>query len=212
MLKISIVVISLFLAGCVSSGSSYSTWEYFSITQKLDMEYQISKNSQNIELYDVLTQLKPSQRRKTIGKVEKVLINPNSNLKSISDAEMVLALLLLKDGDKNSAFQYLKSSAEKNNGYAQYEMALYYKGITHNQMRLPRNDAVAFSYTKQSAENKFPKAQYSLAHLYLNGKGVRKDTNKAFYWIKKACENGHKEACNIYYEVVNEINNLKLNS
>ncbi len=38
-------------------------------------------------------------------------------------------------------------------------------------------------------------AQYNLGVAYYNGEGVDKSKTKAVYWLRKACENRYKEAC-----------------
>ncbi len=54
--------------------------------------------------------------------------------------------------------------------------------------------ADAFKWLSQAAYGRNANAQYLLSHLYLEGRGVKKDRNKYKYWLQKAADQGYQQA------------------
>lgn len=204
-LKILVVV---FLTGCATT-KSYDSSDYFTVHEQNQIRYQINTNSQNEALLKASNELSPKQRESTFKIVHEVLNTNGLDLKSLSDAELLLGLLYRKK-DPFTSFNYLKSSADKNNALALYVLAQYYR-FTSNNLNIPRDDVMRFNYTKRSAENHQPDAQYQLAHLYLTGVGVRKNYILYVHWLDQSCKRNNKHACNQYYDIVNSANNARLN-
>ncbi|WP_439882228.1 ankyrin repeat domain-containing protein [Pontibacter sp. MBLB2868] len=53
---------------------------------------------------------------------------------------------------------------------------------------------LAFNYLSKAAEANDVNSYASLANLYLNGEGVKKDYDKAVYWLNKGVQAGEREA------------------
>lgn len=52
----------------------------------------------------------------------------------------------------------------------------------------------AFEYFLKSAQQENPQEQLGLGYMYLNGYGVKKDSNIAFDWLSKAAKQGNEDA------------------
>ncbi|QQR60266.1 MAG: sel1 repeat family protein [Candidatus Melainabacteria bacterium] len=55
---------------------------------------------------------------------------------------------------------------------------------------MPKNLRTAFDYYAKAAKKGHPRACYKLALLYLEGKGVEKNIDKALHWFATADLNG----------------------
>lgn len=209
MIKKTSLIFVLFLSSC-SSNYSYDAYKFFPKYEKDGMKTQISQNSKNDELIEIITQFNSDKKQENFRKLNEILSDPKSDSKTIADAEMIMANMLLREGKNEEALEYFKLSAEHNNGYSQYKMYKAYR-YSSDPFNLYRNDSLAFKYAKKSAENNIVKGQVALAQSYLYGEGVRKNTEISFYWTKMACQNGSEYSCEIYYGVLNKLNNQKLN-
>ena len=59
----------------------------------------------------------------------------------------------------------------------------------------------AFDYYMMAAEQGNEIAQDNLADMYYYGEGVAQSIEQAKEWYGKSCDNGYKEACEIYREL-----------
>ncbi|KAI9006659.1 hypothetical protein CLU79DRAFT_779603 [Phycomyces nitens] len=55
---------------------------------------------------------------------------------------------------------------------------------------VPRDDDRAFRYAEQGAKTDDKYCQYILGHLYLKGRGVAQDSEKAVYWLSASADQG----------------------
>jgi TPR repeat protein len=93
--------------------------------------------------------------------------------------------------DYQQAVYWFKKSAEQEFAPAQYrlgEMYYFEKG------GLSRNLVKAVELFNEAAEQHDPDALMNLAMLAGTGEGVPHDTEKAFFWIREALQNGNESA------------------
>lgn len=64
-----------------------------------------------------------------------------------------------------------------------------------------KEDEKAFPYILKTAEMGFPKAQYLAGYMYLYGKGVEANREKALDWLQDAADAGEEEAWALLQEV-----------
>ncbi len=94
-------------------------------------------------------------------------------------------------GYYKSAFDGLLNEAKKGDILSQRMVSCYYLFGTRG---IEKNIILATYWLRKSAIGDNPEAQYNLGESYLFSKGVEKDTHKAFFWLKKALENGYYKA------------------
>lgn len=209
------LITTLFFFFLLTACSSYSNpkkFDYLTIHTMNEISNQIGRNSNNLDLYNALSDInKPKKRALGIDILNKIISNPNSDYKSISDAEMMLGMLYERTDMPNEAFRYLNASAAKDNAFAQYHLAQLYTGIKLSNINVRRDDVTRVRYLEMAAKNNYPSAQFDLARSYASGLGVKSDTNKALYWWQQACNNNHQESCRIYDSITNRVNNYWLN-
>jgi len=105
------------------------------------------------------------------------------------------------------AFEKLRTTAERGNADAQYEVGYSYftgEGV------VPEDKAKAAEWFRKAAEQGNARAQTNLGILYRNGQGIPKDNVKAAEWFCKAAEQGHEEAKDFLATVEAEIEQEKL--
>ncbi len=86
------------------------------------------------------------------------------------------------DKDKGEALKWMGVAAE--HGHAGAKMNLL-------DMVEP---SLAFQMCREMAESGNKDAQFRLAKMYIEGRGVEKNTGEAYVWITKAIEQGHQKA------------------
>src|SRR5207248_1244776 len=114
------------------------------------------------------------------------------------------------DVDNQKVLELYQKSAILGSNKAQCELASMYwygKGIEKNVEQaiywyeraisngyLPAMYDLADKYRIGYLVGKDYIAQYNLDHMYDYGKGVKKDTDKAFYWYEKSYKQGYHRA------------------
>lgn len=94
---------------------------------------------------------------------------------------------LIHQGDYKSAIPLMTEAANKGDVIAQSELAnVYFYG---HGVDVQRNYDAAFSWCVRAAEQDNNFAQGLLGAMYLKGKGVGQDLQKAIQWLTKAVEN-----------------------
>lgn len=103
---------------------------------------------------------------------------------------------------KNSAtaLKWFVLSANQGN-----DMGQYFAGVCYYEKG---QYADAYNMFLKSAEQDNSDAQYEVAKCYRDGKGVVKDVKQTMYWLKRAADNGHEEAQEVY-KVHMEVLNTK---
>jgi len=95
--------------------------------------------------------------------------------------------------DYKTALRWYRLSAQQDNAaYAYLRVAMLYL----DKSKLGYKPAVARYYLEPPAKVEVPEAQYQLSLLYRQGKGVKKDAEKAEFWLNKAVENGYQQNAN----------------
>ncbi|WIU42030.1 tetratricopeptide repeat protein [Methylorubrum extorquens] len=87
--------------------------------------------------------------------------------------------------DEKAGRTWLEQAARKGQPSACYNLALIQLASDK-----PADLAAALANFRAAAEAEIPAAQYALGVLYLQGKGVSKDTTQAAQWFRRAADNG----------------------
>ncbi len=112
------------------------------------------------------------------------------------EAKYYIAMKKMKEGDLSSGVEDLKIAALKNERNSQYRLGkMYYQGNG-----VPKSKINGFKLIQASAKQELPDAQYDLAKIYFSQKDLKVQKN-GIYWLKKAVENGKKEACSDLYKI-----------
>ncbi len=82
--------------------------------------------------------------------------------------------------------------------------ALYYRAYRYFNKGLMSE---SFKYCKESAERNFTPSFLLLGLMYLQGKGVAKNTDIALEWIEKAAYLDDKKSIDVLIEIYSELNN-----
>jgi len=93
--------------------------------------------------------------------------------------------------DFSLAHKWLKKSAINGNKLAQLKLGHFYRQ-GNNLVNQDYNKAL-YWYFKAAAQ-KYPPAQYYVGFCYYNGYGIKKDIQKATYWMYLSSKNGYKFA------------------
>lgn len=106
------------------------------------------------------------------------------------DAQFALSIQY-KEGrgiakDEMKAFLWLLESAEMGCPEAQGRLGIHY----HKTKEYAKRN----EWLRKAAAKGDMDAQYNLAKLYASGIGIRKDSNAAIFYLRKAARNGHKGA------------------
>jgi hypothetical protein len=113
-------------------------------------------------------------------------------------AEYNLGLLYignyLGEPDRNKAFEWFESAADKGFAYAESMLGSMYMEDS--------NLAKAEEYFRYAAEQGEPTAQYNLGALGLSGQ-IKMDYKESVEWLTKAAQNGMQQA----YELLIKLNN-----
>ncbi len=92
---------------------------------------------------------------------------------------------------KNQIVQNVKKAVAGDNSEAYYLLAMLHQNglgeISPDSKKMVENLII-------SATKGYAKAQYMLGDMYKSGDEVVKDKEKALYWLKKAADQGHKDA------------------
>lgn len=108
-----------------------------------------------------------------------------------NDANAMASLgLMAMDGrgqpkDQKAGRAWLEGAARKGQPSACYNLALIQLAGSR-----PEDLAAAVANFRIAAEAEVPAAQYALGVLYLQGKGVDRDTTQAAQWFRRAADNG----------------------
>ncbi len=108
-----------------------------------------------------------------------------------NDANAMSSLgLMAMDGrgqpkDEKAGRAWLEQAARKGQPSASYNLALIQLAGSK-----PEDLAAAVANFRTAAEAEVPAAQYALGVLYLQGKGVARDTTQAAQWFRRAADNG----------------------
>lgn len=97
---------------------------------------------------------------------------------------------LLANERYEQALTAFKKQAERNNGLAQFNVALFYDlawGIA-------RNRSLACQWYEKAAKNNMPVAMQALGQCFYDGTGVEKNKKFAYNWFSKAFEQGIADA------------------
>lgn len=95
------------------------------------------------------------------------------------------------------ALKYAKLSAEKENPFGYYNMAILYEegvGVAKDVSLADKYFGKAFDGLLKLAKDADPKAQYNIGYMYITGNGVQKDQMEGFYWMRKAAGRGNVPA------------------
>jgi len=95
------------------------------------------------------------------------------------------------DKDKKKAFSWYEKSAEQGNLDATFSMGLIFQYGGDGIKESPKK---AFECYMKCAEGGIDHAQLLVAKAYMYGDGVKKDKAASNMWMKKAADNGSKEA------------------
>jgi TPR repeat protein len=89
--------------------------------------------------------------------------------------------------DRPGALKWVRTSAEKGHGSAQY---VYGKMLQRGEY-LPKDLKEAVRWLRLSAEKGDPDAQLALAEAYANGEGVKADEGEQVRWLRLSAAQGH---------------------
>jgi TPR repeat protein len=121
-------------------------------------------------------------------------------LAKAGDAEALYHLGLLNYAGKGvpenerKAVDLLKSSAEKGNVNAMYQLGNAFTFGNETPRLVADADIEAAQWYYKAAKLGNADAQYSLGLLFMAGKGLEKNQKEATYWMQEAAKNGHKDA------------------
>lgn len=87
--------------------------------------------------------------------------------------------------DAKAGRQWLEQAAQRGEATAAYNLALIQLADGG-----PDDLRAAFANLRRAAEAEIPPAQHALGVLYLQGRGVAKDTTQAANWFRRAADNG----------------------
>lgn len=96
----------------------------------------------------------------------------------------------------DTSFDYFYKAAQAGHAESQFTIGLYYSLAKGS---IKKDYEEAFKFFMQAAKQNHTKAQYYLGQHYRFGLGVEIDLTPAYYWYKKAAENGNKESQEIIY-------------
>ena len=111
-------------------------------------------------------------------------------------------------------YTYLKAASDKNHSAAKSELQAIFNNenfavLQYQIAQVLRNDLnnleESFTWYLQAAKHNYSYAQYIVGTNYKYGYGVQKNIFKAFWWLKKAAENGYTDAINDYKKIEEKI-------
>jgi len=89
--------------------------------------------------------------------------------------------------DRPGAVKWVRASAEKGHGSAQYVFGMMLQRGEYLAKDLPE----AVRWLRLSAEQGNPDAQLALAEAYANGEGIKADDGEKVRWLRQAAAQGH---------------------
>lgn len=93
--------------------------------------------------------------------------------------------------DKSKGIEYYQKSSDLNNSQATFDLGCYYDdGYIWNNKK-------SFEYFQKAEEQGSIDSYYKLAVYYQNGRGTKRDIEKAKYYYTKASNEGNQNATNI---------------
>ncbi|RED48797.1 tetratricopeptide repeat protein [Seonamhaeicola aphaedonensis] len=98
--------------------------------------------------------------------------------------------------DKKKAIYWYRKSANKGCKIAQHNLATMY----YNGDGILIDKEKAFELFKYNAERNYMASQFNLGLMYFRGEGTEVNKSLSAHWIRKAYENGNKEAKNFWEE------------
>lgn len=107
-----------------------------------------------------------------------------------SNAQLEYAKNLLESGNSKEAEKWLLCAAKQNNEMAQTFLGVYYEMFCEDYKE-------AMKWFLKAGEQGNGEALYTIGDLYAEGKGVKKDINKAFYYYEKSAECGYSNGMNM---------------
>ncbi|MBQ8521472.1 MAG: sel1 repeat family protein [Bacteroides sp.] len=110
--------------------------------------------------------------------------------KGDSNAQLELARILLESHKLEEAERWLLCSAKQDNEMAQVFLGVYYEMFCENYEE-------AIKWFMKAGEQGNGEALYSIGDFYAEGKGVKKDTKKAFYYYDKSSKCGYSNGMNM---------------
>lgn len=108
------------------------------------------------------------------------------------DIQLALGLMFLSgahvEKDKEKGKIYIRKAADAGNAQAQF----LYSGIilSESEPHTPEQLAEAAMWIEKSANGGFLRAMTTLANMYADGKVIKRDTEKSFYWFDAAAKKG----------------------
>lgn len=98
--------------------------------------------------------------------------------------------------DPEMSLEWYQKAATKNDPYAYYGMAIYYRGLTNDA-----DLAIANEYMILAAQKGHREAQFQCAIDYFRGYGAPRDFEKGKEWLLKSAENGWDRAQYYLFEL-----------
>ncbi|MHC1737054.1 MAG: tetratricopeptide repeat protein [Ignavibacteriaceae bacterium] len=98
--------------------------------------------------------------------------------------------------DTVKSFYWINKAAQGKIAIAQYNLGIFY----NNGWGTLWNPFKAFESFLLAAENNFPEAQFAVGIVYSEDLLVKRDLKSSFFWMKKAADNGVKNAKKILEE------------
>lgn len=110
--------------------------------------------------------------------------------KGDSYAQLEYAKKLLESGNSEEAEKWLLCAAEQNNEMAQTFLGVYYEMFCEDYKE-------AMKWFLKAGEQGNGEAFYTVGDFYAEGKGVKKDINRAFYYYERSAECGYSNGMNM---------------
>ena len=207
-MKIFINSLCIFLLIYSSQSFSEPRWVIY--------EMQISLSKQGYDLGSIdgisgkktkiaLKKFQKKSKLKITGKLDsttKKKLGVGSNFEYLGNAaksgnpyaQYLLAVAFDEVGNYDVAASLVKKSAEQGVKEAQSMLGFYYE---KGKGGLTKNTDLAVMWVKRSVIQEDARGQYILAKYYLNGYGVKENTEQAIILLRKSSKNGSERAKDI---------------